>query len=314
MHQQQHQQQQTLPLPQREWWLPLTTPTPQSLAEDIRKNCQEERENAKRLQSELEDMAAAAHLADQQRQQQQQQQQQQDYTRALLIYWKQALKGLPKAIARKEFTHSVYKSILMDAVTNRDRGKGHNSVSVNQIRYGPQERTMVTLRTRKTPLQLRDTKRYYLNPFYSVAYAHPLSYLLGYKEGDVLSSQGGYVRNTQHLIAPRATQVQDIRAEEDLQAEEEEEESTDDEELPYLLLQAMKENETKIPENLHAAHNSSEDKRCKKRCRPYKATDNIETEEEEDREFSKLRRKRKRKDRNNYDSSSDEIDTDEEQA
>ena len=75
----------------------------------------------------------------------------------------------------------------------------------------------------------------------------------------------------------------------------------------------MKENETKIPENLHAAHNSSEDKRCKKRCRPYKATDNIETEEEEDREFSKLRRKRKRKDRNNYDSSSDEIDTDEEQ-
>ena len=38
----------------------------------------------------------------------------------------------------------------------------------------------------------------------------------------------------------------------------------------------MKENETKIPENLHAAHNSSEDKRCKKRCRPYKATDNIE--------------------------------------
>ena len=170
-------------------------------------------------------------------------------------------------------------------------------------------------------LQLRDTKRYYLNPFYSVAYAHPLSYLLGYKEGDVLSSQGGYVRNTQHLIAPRATQVQDIRAEEDLHAEEEEE-STDDEELPYLLLQAMKENETKIPENLqrrsspqssYTAHNSSEAKGCKKRCRPYKATDNIETEEEEDREFSKLRRKRKRKDRNNYDSSSDEIDTDEEQ-
>ena len=72
VHQQQHQQQQTLPLPQREWWLPLTTPTPQSLAEGIRKNCQEERENAKRLQSELEDMAAAAHLADRQRQQQQQ--------------------------------------------------------------------------------------------------------------------------------------------------------------------------------------------------------------------------------------------------
>merc|ERR1712055_1063721 len=97
----------------REWWLPLTTPTPQSLAEGIRKNCQEERENAKRLQSELEDMAAASHLADQQRQQQQQEE---DYTRALLIYWKQALKGLPKAIARKEFTHSVYKSILMDAM------------------------------------------------------------------------------------------------------------------------------------------------------------------------------------------------------
>ena len=242
----------------------------------------------------------------------QQQQQQEDYVNALLIYYKQALKGCPKPIARKEFTHSVYKRILMDAVSNRVREKGNNSVHVNQIRYGPQDRTMVTLRTRKTPLQLRDTKRYYLNPFYSVAYAHPLSYLLGYKDGDVLSSQGGYIRNTQHLIAPRATQVQDIRAEEDLHAEEEEE-STDDEELPYLLLQAMKENETKIPENLHAAHNSSEDKRCKKRCRPYKATDNIETEEEEDREFSKLRRKRKRKDRNNYDSSSDEIDTDEDQ-
>merc|ERR1712055_441982 len=115
-----------------------------------------------------------------------------------------------------------------------------NSVSVNQIRYGPQERTMVTLRTRKTPLQLRDTKIYYLNPFYSVAYAHPLSYLLGYKEGDVLSSQGGYVRNTQHLIAPKATQVQDMRAEEGLHVEEKvEEESTDDEELPHLLLQAL---------------------------------------------------------------------------
>merc|ERR1739842_261653 len=75
------------------------------------------------------------------------------------------------------------------------------------------------------------------------AYAHPLSYLLGYKEGDVLSSQGGYLRNTQHLIAPKATQVQDIRAEEDLHVEEKKK-STDDEELPYLLLQALNENDT----------------------------------------------------------------------
>merc|ERR1712055_385456 len=206
--------------------------------------------------------------------------------------------------------------------TNRDRGKGHNTVSVNQIRYGPQDRTMVTLRTRKTPLQLRDTKRYYLNPFYSVAYAHPLSYLLGYKEGDVLSSQGGYVCNTQHLIAPRATQVQDIRAEEDLHVEEkeEEEESTDDEELPQLLLQALNGND-----NTTTSCCSSEGEAPTTTCPPPlppppppppKPLTDIETEEEEEgeeeRAFETLRR-RKRKRKNKLESSSDEIETDDDE-
>merc|ERR1712008_584937 len=53
----QHMLQKTLPLPQREWWLPLCHPTPQTLAEDIRKNCQEEIENAARIKSQLENIA-----------------------------------------------------------------------------------------------------------------------------------------------------------------------------------------------------------------------------------------------------------------
>merc|ERR1712106_452200 len=210
--------------PQREWWVPLCHRTPQTLAEDIRKNCEEEIENAARIKSQLENIAR----------------QEEEYINILLTYYKQALKGCPRKIARKKFTHSVYKRILIDAVNEREREIGHNSVIVNQIRYGTVDRTMVTLETCKTPMQLRDTKRFYLNAFYSVAYGHPLSYRLGYNVGDVLSCQGGYIRNTQHLIAPMPRQVQDIRTEGELhatrQGEEEEEESTDDdEELPYLL-------------------------------------------------------------------------------
>ena len=61
---------------------------------------------------------------------------------------------------------------------------------------------MVTLEQTKSPTRLRDSKRFYINAYYSVGYGHPLAYRLGYKNGDVLGYKGGFVEGLKNKIGP----------------------------------------------------------------------------------------------------------------
>ena len=61
---------------------------------------------------------------------------------------------------------------------------------------------MVSLEQTKSPTRLRDSKRFYINAYYSVGYGHPLAYRLGYKTGDVLGYKGGFVEGLKNKIGP----------------------------------------------------------------------------------------------------------------
>ena len=61
---------------------------------------------------------------------------------------------------------------------------------------------MVTLKQTKSPTRLRDSKRFYINAYYSIGYGHPLAYRLGYKNGDVLGYKGGFVEGLKNKIGP----------------------------------------------------------------------------------------------------------------
>ena len=61
---------------------------------------------------------------------------------------------------------------------------------------------MVTLEQSKTPTSLKDSKRFYINTYYSIGYGHPLAYRLGYRTGDVLGYKGGFVEGLKNKIGP----------------------------------------------------------------------------------------------------------------
>ena len=167
--------------------------------------------------------------------------------------YKTVLKGCPKKIVKKAFPHRVFKKLLIKAVRNyKGNNDGENNdrnvVNIRQIRYDPKLKTMVTLGLKKDPLQMRDTKRYYINPIYSVAYGHPASWEMGFRTGDILTSQGGYIKDTKHMIPPTARNVRDIY-DQDMYGQEEEEdeesgEEEDSEDLTQIITQALSDSET----------------------------------------------------------------------
>ena len=110
--------------------------------------------------------------------------------------YKCSLKGLPKRVALTHFTHKVYKDILHN--TSEDQRK----IDCKYIRHNKRLQTMVTLEQSKTPTSLKDSKRFYINAYYSVGYGHPLAYRLGYKTGDVLGYKGGFVEGLKNKIGP----------------------------------------------------------------------------------------------------------------
>ena len=61
---------------------------------------------------------------------------------------------------------------------------------------------MVTMQQGKTPTRLRDSKRFYINTYYSVGYGHPLSFRLGYVVGDVMSFKGGFIDGLKDNVGP----------------------------------------------------------------------------------------------------------------
>ena len=61
---------------------------------------------------------------------------------------------------------------------------------------------MVTLQQGKTPTSLKDSKRFYINTYYSVGYGHPLAFRLGYRRGHVTSFKGGFVDGLRDEFGP----------------------------------------------------------------------------------------------------------------
>merc|ERR1712074_266731 len=110
--------------------------------------------------------------------------------------YKSSLKGLPKRVALTHFTHEVYKDILHN--TSEDQRK----IGCKYIRHNKRLQTMVTLEQTKRPTSLKDSKRFYINAYYSVGYGHPLAYRLGYKTGEVLGYKGGFVEGLKNKIGP----------------------------------------------------------------------------------------------------------------
>ena len=137
-----------------------------------------------------------------------------------LVVYKSAMKGLPKPLALQKFPHAVYKDLLKKFMF--DSAEKPISAELRNIRYSRLFQTNVNLYQTKIPLQFSDTKRFYLNKLYSIAYGHPLSYKLGYTDGNVISYTGGFVTGTRHLIGPDTNSLAD---------EPETIESSDDEEF-----------------------------------------------------------------------------------
>ena len=107
--------------------------------------------------------------------------------------YKQAIKGCPRRAAKRYCRHSEFQKILR--MPHRQL-----KVSSNHIRYNKKVKSMVTISQSRTPLSLFDNKRFWINFNFSVAYGHPLSYKHGFKDGDILTSRGGYIKETKDLL------------------------------------------------------------------------------------------------------------------
>ena len=172
-----------------EFWAPAAADEPLGQA-FIDMQCEIELLEAERVKQSVQQSIVASTAASIH------QQQQSAPTTPCEYGYKSSLKGLPKRVALTHFTHKVYKDILHN--TSEEQRK----IDCKYIRHNRRLQSMVTLEQTKSPTRLRDSKRFYINAYYSIGYGHPLAYRLGYKNGDVLGYKGGFVEGLKNKIGP----------------------------------------------------------------------------------------------------------------
>ena len=105
--------------------------------------------------------------------------------------YKRAAKGCVRCQLASVLTQSVYKDVY-------EGTRECPSVSACTFRFNESFSAMVTQVTNKVPLTMRCDKRFWFNKDLSVAYDHLLSYLHGYRDGDVICVRGGKIVHLQN--------------------------------------------------------------------------------------------------------------------
>ena len=107
--------------------------------------------------------------------------------------FKQAIKGCPLKAAERFLKHEDFQKIL-------EMPQHKVKVTSNHIRYNKSVCCMVTEKDSKIPLSLFDNKRYWIDYNTSLGYGHPMSYSLGFKDGDIITTKGGYIKETESIV------------------------------------------------------------------------------------------------------------------
>ena len=115
--------------------------------------------------------------------------------------YKKTMKSCPSSLLDRNFSHDYYKRVVTDGIVLAAK-----PVETNHIKFNELIGRHTTTKLKRRPMTAIDVKRYYENPFKSYGYGHPRSFELGYKVGDIISTKGGYILGTEHLI-----DIKDVR-------------------------------------------------------------------------------------------------------
>ena len=103
-----------------------------------------------------------------------------------------AIKGCPIRTGEKVYTHEVFRKVL------EDREYQIPQAVSNHIRRDP-ETGVNTVRVSKTCLSILDNKRFWINDQESYGYAHPKTYEMGYKNGNIIAADGFDIKGTRTI-------------------------------------------------------------------------------------------------------------------
>ena len=118
-----------------------------------------------------------------------------------VFQYKKTMKSCPASLLDKNFSHDYYKEVVNEGIVLNAK-----PVETSHIKFNEKIGRHTTTKLKRRPMTAIDIKRCYENPLVSYGYEHPKSLELGYKVGDILSTKGGYILGTEHLI-----DIQDVR-------------------------------------------------------------------------------------------------------
>ena len=109
--------------------------------------------------------------------------------------YKKTMKSCPSSLLDKNFSHDYYKEVVNEGIVLNAK-----PVETTHIKFNEKIGRHTTTKLKRRPMTAIDIKRCYETPLVSYGYEHPKSFGLGYKVGDILSTKGGYILGTEHLI------------------------------------------------------------------------------------------------------------------